>query len=784
LLAAAAVLGVVGFVAVRTTGGAPAAASAAAEQQLTAFPTSGLPPGVPPAARQAQPALAEPSPAQWPLPAGPFAHTEGATRLDGGALYWTGFLYGDHGAKGIPVDTAPPFGSGASLSPPVGTYVYPPGPADGNGANLFGAAVGLAHGRTWWRVDWLTLADPTVPIAEWALHTGAGPTTSVWPANAGVHSPGEQQFLVVSSRGAWLIDPAGTRTPVAAVGGTLSVDPAAKSFIVSLPDTVLPPTGSWQVRLVAGLANLAGDGFATVPAADGAAPGQPNVYDVGFRTTAQEPPRLLVAPGPDPAGVVSAASAVASTTHLVADDNFWMDGAQATALARGTVAPFSATVDWPQLQAHLSTAAPHPTGFSDRWYVSTQSFGPGVSSTASQVAPNLLGAVQPYGIYVPTGYRPGTPTPLTFLLHSLDVNLNQYAVLDPRQVQQACQQRGSICVTPESRGLAGWYQSYAEVDFWQVWHAVASRYSLDPTRTVLSGYSMGGYGTYQLGLEYPDLFAGAVSLSGPPVCGIRALSGIDVPAGGGECTAAGDTAPLVGNARWLPFVIEQGVADELVPVTGVTQQVQLFDQQGLRYRYELYPAEDHLVNATQDGFRSEYRAIGDPTLAVDPGTVDFTWYPAEDQRALGIGPTGDYWVQGLRPAQTSGLCRVEAVSGERPEPAITVERHQSVDLGAQPTPRVTTTLSWVRGATPAPNPTLRASFNGVATATVELAAAGFAPGTAGTAIVTTTVPLTFTVAQLAPGATVRLPGGAARRAGTAGTVTVHLLAGTTTVAFG
>lgn len=43
--------------------------------------------------------------------------------------------------------------------------------------------------------------------------------------------------------------------------------------------------------------------------------------------------------------------------------------------------------------------------------------------------------------------------------------------------------------------------------------------------TQITGYSMGGYAAYKLGLAHPDLFAGAMSLAGPPVCGRVARRG-------------------------------------------------------------------------------------------------------------------------------------------------------------------------------------------------------------------------------------------------------------------
>src|SRR5262249_18014677 len=143
--------------------------------------------------------------------------------------------------------------------------VFPSGPADNNGADIFRAGVGLKGGFTYWRVDWTTLADPNVPIAEWALDTDDNAATgqAAWPAAAGVSSPRVDQALVVSSRGAWLVNPlTGLRTDVLTHGGSLTVDRSAKSFIVAVPRSLLPVSGTWRVRLGAGLADASGQSFA------------------------------------------------------------------------------------------------------------------------------------------------------------------------------------------------------------------------------------------------------------------------------------------------------------------------------------------------------------------------------------------------------------------------------------------------------------------------------------------------------------------------------------------
>src|ERR671926_268113 len=104
-----------------------------------------------------------------------------ARRLAGGALFWTDFLYDDHGATGIPV------GDLKIQAPPRGTYVYPHGPAARNGADIFRVAIGLTEQHTWRRIDWNTLLDASVPIALFTFETGrAAAESGEWPFGAGV----------------------------------------------------------------------------------------------------------------------------------------------------------------------------------------------------------------------------------------------------------------------------------------------------------------------------------------------------------------------------------------------------------------------------------------------------------------------------------------------------------------------------------------------------------------------------------------------------------------------
>jgi poly(3-hydroxybutyrate) depolymerase len=647
-----------------------------------------------------------PKAAGWPGPDDAFSRTSGTGRLADGGLFWTDYLYDDHGTT-----TASTGGLSVTAgSPSFGTYTYPDGPASGNGADIFRAAVLRRAHASYWRVDWNTLLSARVPIAEWTFDRDDNAATggSAWPAGAGAHSPGIDTALVMSSRGAQVI---GVTTGKVRKTLPVTVDRAAHSFVVRVPDAVLRPHGTWRIRLAAGLADGAGTGFA--PAAD-AVPGQTAIYNVTFRTPAQEKPA----------------------------DNFWDDEAQTSALASGNVTPFSKRLQWSALANRRRTPQPLVRGWSDRWYVSDVALGSGIITSAESIAdgdPNYLGRVQPYAVYVPKSYSQKRPAPLTFLLHSLTQNHNQYAATTPHFTALACEDRHSICATTLGRGPDGNYFDTAELDFWQVWHSLAATYRLDPNRTVLCGYSMGGIGTNQLTMAHPDLFARGVTLAG----------------------AVGDVASLR-NLRWVPMYLAGGAEDELVPITVERAEATALQSLGDRFRWLLYPVIDHVAYELADSFADAARFMGHARRAVDPGRFDFTWMPHNGAQGfsaraatgggiswtqlpkLGVGTTGDYWLRHLvaRDRKASSA-RLRAFSGERPVRAVRTHVSSHVEVTSGPEPGYATTLRWTRGGPSHRSPVIRLHLANVRALQVLLGAAGFRPGMSGRLRVVTDGPTTL-----------------------------------------
>ena len=767
------------------SGAAPAAAAV----------PSGMPGDVPDAGSWQPAPLPEPSSTVWPFP-NSFSQTSGTGRLAGGASLWTDFIYDDYGATVLPGGPTSAYDQSSGLAPRHGDYVFPPGPADNNGADIFRAGVGLKGNYSYWRVDWVTLADPSIPIAEWTFDTDNNALTgaSLWPAQAGVRSPGIDRALVVSSRGAWLINPlTGLRTNILSHGGALTVDTASKSFIVAIPRSLLPVSGGWRVRLASGLADASGQNFAPpyIDSADSPpSPTAERVYNVTFRTVAQEPTEYTSAMT---GALVTAADAALNATPvgqaLGADGitrtvtgNFWMENDQAETLAGGDVSKFSLLIDWSALAAGDTTPEPQPTGYSARWYAASLDPGSGQlvnDGTEGNFKPTLLERIQPYAVYVPTAYRPGHAVALTWILHSLEVNYNQYGALDPQLLQQLCQDRDSICATTEGFGPAGWYYNEAETDFWQVWHALAQSYSLDPSRTVISGYSMGGWASYKLAFEHPDDFAGAMVLDGPVVCGIEFYPGENGNAFSSQpdCAQDGKSKPFIHNALWIPYVIDHTFADELVPVQGPISQAQDFNTLGQRYDLFIHTGGDHLAFATEDRFGDAVAAVGEPVLKTDPGRFTYSWYPSLDDAALGLGATGDYWLGGLaaRSGSYGTIATVRAFDAALPEPHITDER-SGPSLETQPLPGTETKLTWKLGHRPTARRRMTLHLTDVSALSLDALAAKLQTGKI---TITTDGRTRFLVTHLARGTEVLVHHHVVARAGRNGTAVVNLRRGTT-----
>jgi hypothetical protein len=458
---------------------------------------------------------------------------------------------------------------------------------------------------------------------------------------------------------------------------------------------------------------------ATQPGGAGADPAPPAFFDVGFRFNAQEPMPGTPSPG------------------TTADPAWWRESAQAQALAGGDISAFHADVDFSKLRSRVSDDMPGgptgvpQTGAFDRILASHFSPGQGADyatggcGSSSACIGAMRGQLLPYAIYVPSTTPPAAGFGLTLLLHSLSANYNQFAG-SRNQAQFANREPASIVITPSGRGPDGWYYDHAGADAFEVWADAASHYQLNPSFTDIAGYSMGGYGTYKLTTQFPDLFAKAQPTVGPPGLGIW-LPPLEPQPGGDRSL----TRRMLASARNVPFMIWNETTDELVPISGVLEQVATFDALGYRYTFDQFQAGDHLTLAINDEYSPAAAFLGSDTVEPNPPHVTYAYNPTMDFPADGTTAGHAYWAYGVTLRNAEGAAplgtidvRSQGFGVADPVPSATQHGAGALTGGQIPAiPFTSQEKSWPAAAAAPPANALEINATNVSKVTIDAARA-------------------------------------------------------------
>jgi hypothetical protein len=670
----------------------------------------------------------------------------GATAYRSGEFLYQDWLFDDSGARGTQVANDPRTNHDA-FSRWNGTYVYPTNTAiyGNNAADLVELRVEPASTDTAFRLTLNTIKDSSVVGATIAIGGTAG-TLRAWPYSANVRSPA-QYFLTVhgtSIPGAVAADlrDAATGLVVSGTAPTATLDMTRRQITVTVPHSTWNP-GTSVVRLAAGVGLWnASTSLYRVPAQNPSAtlPGgaqllgsPPALFNLAFRRECQmeDPLPPLSAPaGCEPQPNVQSPNALS-------DASWWRDKAQAhvlgsgTALATPDISQFFASVDFSKLASNVTDESGTPqTGAMNRIMASHFELEQGVNysqdcNTSAATSTNgclgwFRGQLQPYAIYVPTQPQPAGGYGLTLLLHSLDANYNQF-LASKNQSQFGERSPGSIVITAAGRGPDGWYYGYAGSDTFEMWADTAARFTLDPEWSVISGYSMGGYATFKLGSQFPDLFAKAQPVVGPPGDGIWVPPSPPQP--GGDKS---NTNRQLGSFRNVPLLIWNGDVDELVPVAGAQQQAATFGTLGYRYEWDLYNTADHFALALNDEYGPAASFLGTTQVDRNPPHVTHVYNPTMDFATGQLNADHAYWLSGITLRNAGGSAplgtidvRSEGFGVGDPTPS-GVSTGAGVLMGGQvPMAYTSQTQTWGPAPTTPTRDRLNISANNVSDVTVN-----------------------------------------------------------------
>ncbi|MCM3725791.1 chitobiase/beta-hexosaminidase C-terminal domain-containing protein [Neobacillus cucumis] len=198
----------------------------------------------------------------------------------------------------------------------------------------------------------------------------------------------------------------------------------------------------------------------------------------------------------------------------------------------------------------------------------------------------------PYRLYVPENYDPNKSYPLVLFLHGggergtdnvKQITANDGAVIWAAPENQAKHQ--AFVLAPQARNVPdGGFGITRDSDnninlsrvfefstdlgtAYEILQHVRNNYNIDSNRLYSTGLSQGGFGTYNLNMKYPDLFAAMVPI-----------------AGGGDP----EKAYLLGNKPIWEF---HAVDDSVIPVSYSQNIIEAIRNAGGNPIYTEYPAE-------------------------------------------------------------------------------------------------------------------------------------------------------------------------------------------------
>jgi predicted esterase len=188
------------------------------------------------------------------------------------------------------------------------------------------------------------------------------------------------------------------------------------------------------------------------------------------------------------------------------------------------------------------------------------------------------GKLVPYRVYVPTSYSAAKKYPLVVLLHGAGGDETDFIEAYRQLWPKLAEEHGYILASVNGRGPLSGYakENGGEQDVLDVLELVKTRYSIDSARVYLGGHSMGGAGTWRIGLPHADQFAGLIPIAGSSA---QVVPGLEAE---------------LKTGRKIPVLMVCGVKDALVAVAGCRTLAEKAKALDAPVKYSEYPNEDHL----------------------------------------------------------------------------------------------------------------------------------------------------------------------------------------------
>jgi predicted esterase len=179
--------------------------------------------------------------------------------------------------------------------------------------------------------------------------------------------------------------------------------------------------------------------------------------------------------------------------------------------------------------------------------------------------------LQPYRVYVPSGYNGTKAFPLVIALHGMGGDENSYfEAYNKGSFKIEAENHGYIVACPKGRKPTSMYVGDAERDVMDVIEEMKRAYRIDADRIYLTGHSMGGFGTWSIAINHPEVFAALAPVAG----------GVTNPAS-------------MSKIAHIPQLVIHGDKDPTVPIDRSRVMVAMGKKLGVELKFIEVPGGDH-----------------------------------------------------------------------------------------------------------------------------------------------------------------------------------------------
>lgn len=204
------------------------------------------------------------------------------------------------------------------------------------------------------------------------------------------------------------------------------------------------------------------------------------------------------------------------------------------------------------------------------------------------------GSTQYYGVVPPSSYDPSASYGLILSLHGASVEaIGQARAYGPKS--------WAWLVAPTNRRPFGFdWEAFGRLDGLEVLADAERTFGTDPTRTHVTGHSMGGHGTWQFGTLFPGRFATVGPSAG--WASFYSYTGYPRPSGAfARASASSDSHAYRTNLANRAVFIVHGDADDNVPVREATEWFSLLEPLVPDLQMHLEPGAGHWWDGDRAG---------------------------------------------------------------------------------------------------------------------------------------------------------------------------------------